>query len=745
MLQKSFEGEIYINHSRSLTSNRVKITAVTALALILTACPLISTGSAAAQASPVSAISQATDDVNAQAPIQYRIQARLDEKKMTIQGNESITYRNTSKDTLNKLVLHTYADANLSKSTQTSMFTRSNEEISKNNPDKKPEDFLGGIDIEKVATGGQALDFSNKNQALTVKLEQPLQPGESVSVQVHFNLKIPYGSQRLSYYKDIINGAHWFPVMSVYNEAKHEWDSKPYSQTFETDYYTSADYEVQFNVPDQYQIMMPGALTTQDDVEKGRKVVSTVAKNTREFVFFASPNFKVDSVTRNGLTVEYYYFDNQPGKKKIVDGYIDQAFKAIDFFSDKYGKYPYPEFRIVESYVEGVAIEYSRAIQMGQIGINAAPEQDTVFVHEIAHQWFHALIGNDSETESFLDEGFADFSKVYFAEKQGDKLNGFKSIQFDDSTVDKAIASTNDEVGDLASPVYYDKGRQAIYQLYRSVGEENFDVFMKEYFKRYVYQNATIDGFLQTIEDVLGEEARKEMKTALYEPNFVLKPEYQLSKEEKAAYLHDQFQLLYESALTQVPNLPFETMSRVMDKTLQGEPLAIVLSDQVSKSASKQQEAMVNQLTTLLDLSGVKYDVIRDRSVLKQKMKKELATSNLIVIGNAKSNGFVQALKPSIMDRATRIGFQWKTTMNQPSAAGAYIIKHPYNQNRLMLHYFWNEDQLSGGSLESFMMKMQESIGFTNAYYQYYVLDKTGKVTLDKKVENPLSKFFAEE
>lgn len=713
--------------------------------MILTACPIISTGSAAANAAPVSAISQATKDIKAQAPIQYQIQARLDEKKMTIEGSESITYRNTSKDTLKQLVFHTYADANLSESTQTTMFKHSNEEISKNNPDKKPEDFLGGIDIEKVTTGGQALDFSNKNQAMSVKLEQPLQPGESVSVQVHFNLKIPYGSQRLSYYKDIINGAHWFPVMSVYDEAKHEWDSKPYSKTFETDYYTSADFEVQFNVPDQYQVVMPGTITTRDDAETGRKVVSTVAENTREFAFFASPNFKVDSVTRNGLTVEYYYFDNQPGKKKIVDGYVDQAFKAIDFFSDKYGKYPYPEFRIVESYVEGVAIEYSRLIQMGQIGINSAPEQDTVFVHEIAHQWFHALIGNNSETESFLDEGFADFSKVYFSEKQGDTMNGFKSIQFNDSTVDKAIASTNDEVGDWASPVYYDKGRQAIYQLYRSVGEEKFDAFMKEYFKRYVYQNATIDGLLQTIEDVLGKEARDDMKTALYEPNFTLKPEYQLSNEEKTAYLHDQFQSLYESALTQVPNLPFETMSRVMDKALQGEPLAIVLSDQVSKAANKQQEAMVNQLTTLLDLTGVKYDLIQDRQELKQKMKKELATSNLIVLGNAKSNGFVQALKSSIMDRASHSGFKWKTTMNQPSAAGAYVIKHPYNQNRLMLHYFWNEDHLSSGSLEPFMMKMQQSIGFSSAYYQYYMLDKTGKVTLDKKVENPLSKFFAEE
>ena len=66
-----------------------------------------------------------------------------------------------------------------------------------------------------------------------------------------------------------------------------------------------------------------------------------------------------------------------------------------------------------------MAIEYSRVIQMGQVQGQADPAQDTVFVHEIAHQWFHALIGNDSETESFLDEGFADFSKVYFAEKQG--------------------------------------------------------------------------------------------------------------------------------------------------------------------------------------------------------------------------------------------------------------------------------------------------------------------------------------
>ena len=63
----------------------------------------------------------------------------------------------------------------------------------------------------------------------------------------------------------------------------------PYSPTFETDYYTSADYEVEFNVPAGYQVVMPGTITTRNDVEPGRKVVTSVSNNTREFVFLPVP------------------------------------------------------------------------------------------------------------------------------------------------------------------------------------------------------------------------------------------------------------------------------------------------------------------------------------------------------------------------------------------------------------------------------------------------------------------------
>lgn len=244
------------------------------------------------------------------------------------------------------------------------------------------------------------------------------------------------------------------------------------------------------------------------------------------------------------------------------------------------------------------------------------------------------MIGNNSETESFLDEGFAEFSTVYFLEKQGNKLGGFRSIQLDPSPIDLPIASTNEQVGEMADYVFYQKGRQAIYQLYRSVGEQKFDAFMKEYFNRFVYQNATIDGLLGTIEDVLGKEQRQDMEKALMEPGFELKQEYQMSEKELAAYMHDAYQPQYEAVVNNIPNLPYEVMIRLMEKSFRGEPLTIVLGDQVSKEAAKQQEQATSKLTQIFDVFGMKYDVVRDRKQLKQKLKREIeaVTSFLLVM-----------------------------------------------------------------------------------------------------------------
>lgn len=234
------------------------------------------------------------------------------------------------------------------------------------------------------------------------------------------------------------------------------------------------------------------------------------------------------------------------------------------------------------------------------------------------------------------------------------------------------------------------------------------------------------------------------MDKALHDPQFALKPEYRLSETEKAAYLREQFKDAYHSSLSQIPNLPVETMSRLVNKALHGEPLTIVLSEQADGIAKKQQQTILEQLEGFLGVIGIPYEVISDRHTLKKKLEKELGSSNIFAIGNANTNRVIRALKPGIIQKSKAIGFDWKTKMNQKASSGAYIIKHPYNQNRLLLHLFWNDKAMSGNAVEPFAEQMISALGFSDDFYQYYILDKAGHIASGKKTANPLAKFFTE-
>ncbi|MDK8181082.1 M1 family metallopeptidase [Paenibacillus sp. UMB4589-SE434] len=681
-----------------------------------------------------------------QSHVKYEIDAKLDTDNMTITGKQTVTYRNTSSDKLNDVVFHLFADAHRSKDTQAQMFARTNEELAKQFPDKKPADFLGGIDITDVkdSTSGRTLTSKNEQQALTVQLEKPLLKDEEVTIVITYKTKIPFGAQRLSYQKDIINGAHWFPVMSVYNEQAHTWNKVPYSTTFESDYYDVADYNVHLNVPDKLQLAMPGQMSEQP-AEAGRKIVSTKSDKTREFVFFSSEKYHKASKTKNGLTVEYVYYNdkNDPAKTAVINQYMDRAFAAIEFFSSKFGKYDYPDFRIVESHVEGVAVEFSRMIQMGLVSPNAVPANDSAFVHEIAHQWFHSIIGNNSEKESFLDEGFADFAMTYFYNEQGNKSSGFDGVRFDDYPMDVAINSDNHHVGDSPDAVYYKKGRLAIYELYRMAGPEKFDTFMKEYFNRYAYRNATVSGLLQTIEDQLGKSIRDRMDDNLNKPNFELKPEYQMSEAEKQAFMKSSIKQMYDGVDESNPQLPKETMYKLMSKTLRDEPLTIIVGDPASKKAKAQQDMLATQLQSMFQSFGMKANIINNRQTIKKQLETTLAKSNVIVIGNPKHNAFTQALQAGIITNSAHTGFAWKETMSKSGLQGAYGILHPYNKERMVVHYFWTDDHISKDWEQPFIMGIgHKTLMVTNHFYQFIVQKSDGSIWKEKKIENPIAKLF---
>ncbi len=81
------------------------------------------------------------------------------------------------------------------------------------------------------------------------------------------------------------------------------------------------------------------------------------------------------------------------------------ARKALDRYSRQVGQYPYPTLVVAES--SGAYAMESPALVW--LPANYATYKiPFVLSHEIAHQWFYGVVGNDQTTNPFLDEAMAE-------------------------------------------------------------------------------------------------------------------------------------------------------------------------------------------------------------------------------------------------------------------------------------------------------------------------------------------------
>jgi aminopeptidase N len=78
----------------------------------------------------------------------------------------------------------------------------------------------------------------------------------------------------------------------------------------------------------------------------------------------------------------------------------------VDDLSARFGDYPYPRLTVGVSPGLRGGIEFPGHVQLGS-GVSSIH-----LVHEVAHQWFYALVGNDQYRHPWLDEGLATYAEA---------------------------------------------------------------------------------------------------------------------------------------------------------------------------------------------------------------------------------------------------------------------------------------------------------------------------------------------
>lgn len=193
---------------------------------------------------------------------------------------------------------------------------------------------------------------------------------------------------------------------------------------------------------------------------------------------------------------------------------LDVAAHAVEIFSGHYAPYPYTELDIVATPTLALGVEYPGVIAITSriydvtgtyAGRPADVYLETTVVHEVGHQWFYNLIGNDQLDDPWLDEALAQFATLqYFANEYGPSGEaGFRSslegrwarVENANIPIGLPVAGyTGSEYG----AIVYGRGPLFFVTLQKEMGLEPFETFILEYTHSLAWDIATPE-ILQTL------------------------------------------------------------------------------------------------------------------------------------------------------------------------------------------------------------------------------------------------------
>lgn len=340
---------------------------------------------------------------------------------------------------------------------------------------------------------------------LRLELPRPLQPDEHVAVLLDYALNLPkiqpteeFSGGGFGYSNRSVSLGNWYPVMAPYREDKGWYGLKYF---FVGDPYVTeiADYSITITTTEG--VMVAG--TGQETHEGNRWRYE--AKQARSFAFAASDQYQVSSSEVGDVTVHSYYFPNHAEGGEVV---LETATKAIELFTELYGTYPFSDYRVAETEFAG-GMEFSGLTFLGSVfydeydGTTRTP-LILLTAHEVAHQWFYGLVGNDQLTEPWLDEAPAEYSAfLYYERYLPDDTDWWWFYAVDQwapaGKIDNLVYVFRDnrEYFDAV----YRRGAQFMNDLRETMGDPAFFGFLEEYQRRYAYQLAQSRDFFGLIQE----------------------------------------------------------------------------------------------------------------------------------------------------------------------------------------------------------------------------------------------------
>ncbi len=255
---------------------------------------------------------------------------------------------------------------------------------------------LGALDLGAVTVDGARVKPTIDDQTIIVPLGGVLPDGATATIVVPFSARLRStltGSNWLfTRANGIVDMHRWIPWVS----RKRRFDRPNHGDPFVTPVSDRVTVRIRTDTPLRFGTTGHGVTASNDGLTR-----TFEATHVRDFVVTAAADY--GTLKRQVGNTEVRVI-SRPGFAAARA--LDAAANAVRKLEAKLGPYPYPTLRVVQSAgaygMEGPGIAW---IPTGTPSGNLT----YLVTHEIAHQWFYGIVGNDQAREPFADEAATDF------------------------------------------------------------------------------------------------------------------------------------------------------------------------------------------------------------------------------------------------------------------------------------------------------------------------------------------------
>jgi hypothetical protein len=275
-------------------------------------------------------------------------------------------------------------------------------------------------------------------------------------------------------------------------------------------------YQLDLTLPRDLVLVASGVILNVQDVPPDSRTWQIGGGPLRDMTVIAGP-FQALSESAAGASVTSYYL---PGDQTAATEVLAHAAAALRLYSDIYGPYPYTELDLVQAPLKARGMEYAGLVLLGkdlyrrQAGV---PRSELTFLaaHEVAHQWWYNVVGNNPYQHPWLDEGLSEYSafeyyRSVFGPGEAERLLTSRwLIPFEvasgggiDGRVDRHASSFDPATYEL---LVYTKAALFFNALRQELGETTYRRVLQTYYAENRYRIVTPQTFLVTAQRVSGQ------------------------------------------------------------------------------------------------------------------------------------------------------------------------------------------------------------------------------------------------